>query len=377
MKRLSTLFLLTLLLTTLVRAQDDQPPLLIVRFGDSTVSAYQYGAVTPLDFCTAEREMLQPSTIIVSPDGFRFAFLTASARGRGNTNNLRVCDLQNRRLITLSGPPQTDIIHSIPAWSPDGTKLTYIRLMPDQDRLEFVVADPAVNNRRMVYQRSQTIGYDSLPPQVTWGALGPLAFNTNHTGQASPTNSSEYIWYPIEYIAQNKKGDAVVRQLDQFYETFEIVAGGAPGTLTDVVMRDGEAKALDLATNEVSDLPSNQIVTINPLAPQQSYINAIAMGATNEWSIQTHSIGTLLGVSALAPNTLAISPDGTQFAFITFEDYPYGGKVYILNDMKAYADSMDHRGRLQGVTLLSNFDAHYGEPGAIALFWGPSALAFR
>jgi hypothetical protein len=376
MKRALYLFILLLLVaSSSVTAQDELPPLLILRFLDETVYQYQDGEVTSLDECVPDGEFRAISTLWPSPDGFRFAFLTRLPSANGNANNLHICDLRDRRWIPVTRQPQTQFIHSAPAWSPDGGKLAFTRLIQGQNRMEFVLYDLADNSEQVVYQRDMTVSSSSLPQQVAWGAVGPVAFNVNIQDQARPA-VSEYVWYPQEFITQAAEGAAVVRQLDSFYESLQLVTLDDPMSMSYVVSNYGQpGKALDLATNEVVDLGEGSIVTINPLAPQL-YAHSVVISISPEWSINGSNFSTALGIPAPVSESLAISPDGQQLAFITFENYPRGGKVYVVTDISGFIQSMGGE-QFEAVVHLPEFDAHYGEPGALGLYWGPSALALR
>jgi hypothetical protein len=370
--RFCTLVILTLLTISLAAAQDTQPPLLIVPFGQEAIFQYQAGSVTALDACAPQGEARVTSELAVSPDGWRYAFLTAAPNARSAANNIRICDLDNQSLIPITGQPQTQVTHSTPAWSPDGTKLAFVRLFQDQDRMEFVIYDLATRNAKVVFQRTASVSSNSLPPQVIWGPLGASAFNTNVTDQTRP-RVSEYWFYPAAFIAQNKPDDAVVGLLDSVYDSIQSVVT-SDGAYSFTVSTYGQPdKLLDLATNAVTDLPGT-LVKINPLATNGAFAQTLTMSSpVPEWIINGPDYSATLGIPAPTPDSLAIAPDGTQFAFVVYENYPYGGKVYIITDVPAFQASTG-TGQLEGLTHLPEFDAHYGEPGALAVYWGPSIM---
>lgn len=363
------LMMMVLSLSSTVYGQDGQPPLLILTFGEDVVYQYEDGQVTPLDNCAPRGESRQLSTIWVSPDGFRYAFLTSAPNVGGTANNLRICDLESGSLIPVTGQPQTQIIHSSPTWSLDGDKLAFARLIQGQNRMELVIYDLASRNEDVVYEREMPVSGSSLPPQVVWGAIGVVAFNTNITDQTRP-QASEYVWYPQEFIVQDRDGEAVVRLLDSFYESIEIIRRGHPTATSYVVSNYNQpGRALDLATNETVDLPADSTGWMNPLAPDV-VAGQMMLGTNPEWIINGPTFSAALSVPVSTSNSLAVSPNGEQVAFITFENYPYGGKVYIIEDFEAFIMSMGS-GQAQGVTQVAAFDAHYGEPGAIGVYWGP------
>lgn len=374
MKWLLTSLILVLMTLGSASAQDKTSPLLILRLNDDTVYQYQDGQVTPLQACTPQGEKRQLSQIWVSPDGLYYAFLTSAPNATSAANNLRLCDLQNERLLTITGQPQTDVIHSAPAWSLDGTKLAFVRLFQGADRLEFVIYDLASRAAEVVYQRYMDVSAGSLPPDVVWGAVGPIIFNINADGQ-SLAEFSEYVWYPQEFIAQDKEGEAVVRKLTLYFDSIQVITQ-ADGAMSYLVSNyDQPGKLLDLATNEVVDMPAGTLVKINPL-DNTTFGQSFVMNSNGVTIINGPDYSADLGITGVTNESLSISPDGSAFAFITFEDYPYGGKVYVVDDVNRFLISTGKSQR-EGVTHLSEFDAHYGEPGALALFWGPFVMMLR
>lgn len=374
MKPLLIGLIVILLMTGSAAAQEQQPPLFILRLGDDMVYQYQDEQVTPLTACAPAGERRQVSLIWVAPDGLYYAFLTSAPNATSPANNLRICDLQNGRLIPITGQPQTDVIHSSPAWSLDGSKLAFVRLFQGAGRLELVIYDLASRAAKVVYQRDMEVSSSSLPPQVVWGPVGPIAFNVNSAGQARP-EFSEYVWYPQEFIAQDKEGEAIVRQLTPYFESIQVITH-EDGSMSYMVSNYNEAgKALDLVNNQAVDLPAGTLVKINPL-DSSAFGQSFVMNNGGETIINGPDYSAALGIADVTDESLSISPDGEQFAFITFEDYPYGGKVYVVSDVDRFLASMGST-HLEGVIHLSEFDAHYGEAGALALFWGPSTLMLR
>jgi hypothetical protein len=371
MKRMLTSLIVFLLIVGSATAQDKTLSLLILSLGDDTVYQYQGGEVTPIDSCTPKGETRQLSQLWVSPDGLYYAFLTQSPNATSAANNLRLCDLQTSTLIPVTGQPQTEVIHSSPAWSLDGMKLAFVRLFQGADRLELVIYDVASRAAKVVYQRDMDVSSGSLPPQVVWGGIGPIVFNINADGQALP-EFSEYIWYPQEFISREIEDQAVVRKLTPYYSEIQAInlQDGAFSYMVSNYNQPG--KLLDLATNEVVDAPAGTLVKINP-QDRTHFGQSFVMNNGGETIINGPDYSAALGISDVTNESVSISPDGGQFAFITFENYPYGGKVYVVDDVSRFLASMGS-GELEGVTHLPEFDAHYGEPGAVALFWGASTM---
>jgi hypothetical protein len=374
MKRMLTILIVILLTVGNATAQGKPLPLLILRLGDDMVYQYQAGQVSPLETCTPKGETRQISQLWVSPDGLYYAFLTTAPNATSAANNLRLCDLQSGTLIPVTGQPQTEVIHSAPAWSLDGTKLAFARLFQEADRLELVIYDLASRAAKVIYEQDMDVSSGSLPPQVVWGGVGPIVFNINADGQALP-EFSEYVWYPQEYISRDTAGQAVVRELTPYFESIQAInqQDGAFSLMVSNYNQPG--KLLDLATNEVVDMPAGTLVKINP-QDSSNFGQSFVMNSGDATIINGPDYSADLGITDFTNESVSTSPDGTQFAFITFEDYPYGGKVYVVDDVSRFLASMGS-GQLEGVTHLTEFDAHYGEPGAVALFWGPSSMMLR
>lgn len=274
-------------------------------------------------------------------------------------------------MIPITGQPQTEVIHSVPAWSLDGTKIAFARLFQGADRLELVIYDLASGAEQVVYQRDMDVNSGSLPPQVVWSAVGPIIFNINATGQ-DISEFSEYVWYPQEFVAQDKEGEAVVRELTAYFQSIQVInqQDGAFSLMVSNYNQPG--KLLDLATNEVVDPPAGEIVKINPM-DSSGFGQSFVMKSGGETIINGPDYSTALGLADIPDESVSISPDGGQFAFISFENYPYGGKVYVVDDVSRFLGSMGS-GTLEGVTHLTEFDAGYGAPGAIGVFWGGSTM---
>lgn len=376
MKRWVTLLvLLTIALSSSVQAQDEKPPLLVMLYQNNTVFAYQDGEITPLTFCAPPDEAFAVTNLWPSPDGQRFAFLTASARPTSAANNVRICDLKTRRLFAVTGQPQTANVHSTPAWSPDGSQLAFVRLVSAENQLELVLYDSSKGNQAVL----QTWSVDdtiSLPPQIVWTPLGIIIFNSNAGGQTQP-DVSEYILYPQEFVATGEKDKGVTQQLDRYYDSIQSVIGQDATTHSLVLSTYNESDQLfDLATQEVTHLPGS-LVKVSTLTPEVGSAQSILGYAGNEWIINGPDYSAALNIPATTPESITVSADGTQFAFVTFENYPYGGKLYLIDDPAAFAGSFGSPGNLQGVRHVTEFDGFYGQPGAIAVFWGPSTMALH
>jgi hypothetical protein len=53
-------------------------------------------------------------------------------------------------------------------------------------------------------------------------------------------------------------------------------------------------------------------------------------------------------------------------AFVTFENYPFGGKAYVMDSFVEFP--------WQASIIPGMDSAHYNKPGALYVFWGPMGL---
>lgn len=208
------------------------------------------------------------------------------------------------------------------------------------------------------------------------GHLGDAGRNRlqHQRDRSSAPRVSEYILYPQAFIAQDKPDEAVPGLLDSVYDSIQEIIR-ADGAYSYVVSTYGQPdKIVDLATNQTSEMPGT-LVKVSALAPSDVFVQVMPMTTyNNEWVITSPAFSAALGIAAPSPESLAIAPDGKQFAFITYENYPYGGKVYIVNDLGQFGAALGVKPQAEGVIHIPEFDAHYGEPGALSVYWGPSMM---
>ena len=255
-------------------------------------------------------------------------------------------------MVTVAGQ-ETAKLRSLPAWSPDGSQLVWNEADTDGSNLETVVYDFAAQTGTVVYQREEPSAA-FLVAGVQWGQPGLALYD-------------------------------VVRGADDRMQ--------AAVTLIDPAGEDVRQIAVEMADNVVGlwavdrfvlGAVDNELTVINPasgavesmvgrleyysLSAPDSSIGLTQITAAGEWVVFGPDFNGGLGVNE-SQYSLTISPDGQKLAIVTFENYPFGGKAYILDQF----DGFPYTG-----TPVSGMDsAGYSQPGALYVFWGPVGLRIQ
>ncbi|MBZ0299466.1 MAG: hypothetical protein K8J31_07000 [Anaerolineae bacterium] len=336
--------LMTALVVPAVCAQETSAPL-IIRAYEGALLVYDGTSLERMDFCVPdEGETYSGFPLMFAPDATRFAYLALT--GSGNLSRIYVCDLSERALVPVEGQDDARI-RSIPAWSPDGTRIAWNQVEESGANLQTVVYDFASGSSQVVYDRAEG-SRAFVVPSVEWG----------------------------------QSGLAVYDEL--------IPAGDAPYSVTIVNPDSAEARTITLDANAqerrwatqgdmeyfVLNTEGSQITVLDPITGsvetvagrlEQYSLTAAdtSLGLSSidgEWAVFGPDFNGGLGIGGHEYGA-TIAPDGQRIAFVTFEDFPFGGKAYVMDSFDSYPYT--------AAAIPGMDSARYGEPGAIYVFWGP------
>ncbi|MAS36967.1 MAG: hypothetical protein CL610_23385 [Anaerolineaceae bacterium] len=330
-------------------AQQSAPPLIVWSYDGGFLQVYDGTSMAPLDTCAPTGDTYTGFPITFSPDGSHFAYL-------GLTNNLSriyVCNVQGRTLVPVAGQ-EAEKIRSMPAWSPDNRRMAWNQVNADGSNLQTIVYDFELGAGQVVYERAETSAA-FVVPNIAWGASGLALYDMVRLSAEQSQSSVTFI--------NPDSGEARSITLD---DVFGLVGQWATqGGASYFVLSDaGTLTAIDPNTDAVVTLPG-RLEIYNSMAGDASLGLSSLEG---EWAVFGLDFSGALGIGQ-SEASVTIAPDGQRIAFVTFESYPYGGKVYVMSSF----DSFPYQ-----ATAIPGLDsAGYGEAGALYVFWGPTALRIR
>lgn len=341
--------MLMLLFSAVASAQDSTSPLIVVPLEGDTNYIYENGAFRPLDFCLPDAGN-RPSFFAHSPDGTQFAFLAMP------DSDIWVCNLQSRSAQMIA--ERTPLARSLPVWSPDSSRIAWAQSDQGTNAMQVIAYDFASGTQNVLYERQErSVAF--VVPSLDWGAGGLVFYD----------------------LLQPEGGEAqaVVVTIDTNANTAATINLPAVGIAdyarwigTDdkdyILLREtpeGEFIVIDPATSQVTSL-YGRLAFYARTAPDGLSIystRSVEIG-TYEWAVMGRDFSASLNLRGNEYG-IAISPDGTQIAFVTFESYPWGGKAYVMSNFEGFPPPAQQ---------VDSLDAAYAEPGALYVFWSPLAI---
>lgn len=364
------------LLATAASAQDASSPLLVVMLNGDSPYAYDGTTLAPLTGCQPEGENFMSYPLDISPDSTRFTFITMPDNLIDesnevmipiNANNLWVCETATQTLSSIATQPDDAFIdtadpanshyvtRSNAVWSPDSTQVAWAEQSQPGGATEIVIYNLATSDRRVVFHREErSVGL--IVPTIEWGPGWLSAFDILAPA-AEGQNPLPTLW-----LFNPDTGEERTIQDENLPQGRFIEADGK-GYYWVGSAADGGLDVLDPATGERLSIPGTleTYATANPDTSLRLIAAQFGPGEP-EWSIVGPDFGGMIGIQG-NEYAVALSPDGSQLAFVTFEHYPQGGKAYIM------VDPIE-----QTANLIEGTDANYGESGALYVFWGNMAL---
>jgi len=349
MFRKTLILAMLLVFAVAASAQGSSAPLIVVPLEGNTNFIYENGQFKPMDFCLPDGGG-KPSFFAYSPDGRQLAYLATP------DSDVWICNLGSRTGQRIA--ETTTLARSLPVWSPDSTRIAWAQSDQGTNNMQVIVYDLTSGAQSVLYERQQrSVAF--VVPSLDWAADGLVFYD----------------------LLQPESGDAqaVVVLIDTTTNAVTPIQLEAVGIAdyarwisTDeknyILLRntpEGEFVVIDPATLQVTSL-YGQLAFYSLTAPDGLSIystRSVEIG-TYEWAVMGKDFSAALNLRGNEYG-IAISPDGTQIAFATFESYPWGGKAYVMNSFS------DFPPRAQRVDNLS---AAYGEPGILYVFWSPLAL---
>ncbi len=346
-RKILLISLLTLLFSAVASAQDITAPLIVVPLEGDTNYIFENGQFKPMDFCLTGN---RPSFFAYAPSGQQFAFLGMP------DSDIWVCNLQSRTAQMIAD--KTPLARSLPVWSPDGTRIAWAQSDQATNNMQVIVHDFASSAQSVLYERQERsvafvvpsldwaagglVFYDLLQPESGESQAVVVTIDTN-TNTATPINLPAVgIADFARWIGTDEKDYILLRHTPE-----------------------GEFIVIDPATSQVTSL-YGQLAFYSRTAPQGINIystRSVEIG-TYEWAVAGADFSASLSVTGNEYG-IAISPDGTQISFVTFESYPWGGKVYVMNSFASFPPPAQR---------VDNLNAAYGQPGILYVFWSPLAI---
>jgi hypothetical protein len=347
-KMLITLALM-LFFSAAASAQDSAAPLIVVPLEGDTNYIYQNGQFSPMNFCLPDAGN-RPSFFAHSPDGQQFAFLAMP------DSSLWVCNLQARTVRRIA--EKTNLARSLPVWSPDSTAIAWAQSDQGTNAMQVIAYNLASGDESVLYERQErSVAF--IVPSLDWAAGGLVFYDL------------------VE--PENGEAQAIVIRIDTASGIVTPIPLPAVGIAdfarwisTDeqdyILLRnttEGEFIVIDPQTLQITSL-YGQLAFYSRTAPNGLSIysaRSVEIG-TYEWAVMGPDFSAALNLRGNEYG-IAISPDGTQIAFTTFESYPWGGKAYVMNTFTSFPPPAQR---------IDNLNAGYGQPGALYVFWSPLAI---
>jgi hypothetical protein len=337
-------------------AQGSTSPLIVVPLEGDTKYVYENGEFKPMDFCLPESGG-RPSILSYAPDGQQFAFLTSSTTGQ--QSEVWVCDLAARTGRLIAPIAVEAIVRSTPTWSPDSAQIAWAETDQNTNLMQVILYNLADGTQSVLYER-QAASSAFVVPSLDWGSGGLVFYDL-----LQPETEGADLQAVVTLVAPNTEPRQIALESSN-------VADYARWTSYNnqnfILLRDtslGDFTVIDPATSAVSTI-HGQLSFYSRTAPDGISVystNSPAMG-TYAWAVMGADFSTTLNIEGNEYG-IAISPDGQQVAFLTFESYPWGGKAYVMNDFVTYPPAAQQ---------IDTLDAGYSEPGVLYVFWTPLAV---
>lgn len=343
------MILIVLLIATIPAAAQETNPPLIIRHYQTSLLMFDGTELQRMDFCVPEDgHGYSAFPIVFSPDAARFAYVAFI--GAGNLTHIYVCDVAEQVLVPVEGQ-DAEKVRSMPSWSPDGVRLAWNEVEPSGANLQTIVYTFADNSSEVVYERTEG-SRAFIVPNIEWGQSG-LAVYDEQMAEGEETKFSVTFINPDSAetrtvaLPANGQINRWAMQGDSEYFVLSV--------------ENSQITVLNPQTDEVETL-TGRLESHSLSAPEDSLgLSTI----DNQWAAFGPDFNGSLSLSGNEYG-ITISPDGQALAFVTFENYPFGGKAYIVDSFVEFP--------WQASIIPGMDSAHYNKPGALYVFWGPMGL---
>ncbi len=354
MRRVALLMLVLSVMVPAVSAQQAEPPLVVRLYTGELALVHDAGEVVPLEACAPTGDDTYSGfPIVYAPDASRFAFLALT--DMRTKSRIYICDVANTALIPVVGQEAAKI-RSMPAWSPDGAQIAWNQVEEDGSGLETVVYDIASETQQIVYERTES-SFAYVVPDVAWGQSG-LAIHDVIRQETGPVQASVTFIDPAAAEAET-----LPVALD---ETAQLVGRWAWHGDTEryvLSVKGSQITVIDAQTQVIDTLSGR--LELYSLSAEES----IGLVQTqNAWAVYGPDFSGSLDLYQ-GEYSVTIAPDGQRLAFVTFENYPWGGKAYIMDNFEGFP--------YQATPIPGLDSAGYSEEGVLYVFWGPVGLRIQ
>ncbi len=345
----------------------------------------------PTEICTVDGFSLTNARPAQSPDGTKlaltllrgnFAIADYSFLPHQKNSFIYLCDLASGEAEKLSLPDE-DVLDSSASFSPDGTKLVWLRVvqLPDSDDVSDVGSQIVIYDleaaTETVITTLNTVPFLGITGEwLHWGPGGiALSGVTSDVDDGRPP----FAIYDEDGTVLASVDPFWIPPINRMYEWATVGEEEAVFILTAEPPAEGNRQdrytVLNPATGEIETLAGNPNKGTIPTDPSLSApIFHFAAPLTRQ-----EFVGQYLNVGLIYKRyhsryDLAISPDERNLLFIEFTSIPRGGLLYYV-DSFAIGEALGAYG--YPVTQITIPDVKPGLGGAIAVYWEPRTWHFN
>ena len=279
----------------------------------------------------------QPS---LSPDGTKVAYTSlpqmvvdvlqreGGVAGGALPSNVWVLDLTNGKGTRLAdqppgasffteGTPDLGVARSKPVWSPDGSQIAWTEMTYPADTNSLVVYDFATSSAQTVVADFPPQYGVPVPMEVQWGQTGLLVWSDEYDQQTTRDTLTALVYdpsgTPIRAIP--------IAQTQQRFSINHILLTDDGKEYVGIEYNTGEWELVDPLTGVSQPAPASPQLISTVASISSIRLQPTPPGADqHDWQIigaDGNPAAQLSTVSYASADTIAISPDGAQVAYLS------------------------------------------------------------